>query len=82
MRKIVNFLAGFLVGSAIGAGIALLFAPSTGTELQEKIQARVEEIVEEGQKAAAARQKEMESQLEAFKSGTPITIEVTTGPEA
>jgi hypothetical protein len=35
----------------------------------------LEELAEEGRKAAAARQAELEAQLEAFKSGEAVTIE-------
>jgi len=77
MRKVANFLIGFLAGFAAGAAIALLLAPSAGSELQEQLRNRMQEIIEAGQKAAAARQAEMEAQLGAFKEGSPITIEVT-----
>ncbi|MGD2143000.1 MAG: YtxH domain-containing protein [Anaerolineae bacterium] len=75
MRKAVNFLAGFFMGALVGGMLGLLLAPHRGTELQKRIRARLDELVEEGQKAAAARQAELESQLEAFRSGESLTIE-------
>jgi len=36
--------------------------------------------MEEGQKAAAARRNELEEQLEAFRSGEPLTIETSSKP--
>lgn len=75
MCKAINFLAGFLVGASIGAAAGLLLAPYGGDELQEHIRHRVDELMEEGRKAAAARQAELEKQLEAFRSGQPVTID-------
>ena len=77
MRKVINFLAGFLVGAVVGGATGLLLAPYGGTELQQRIQLRFEEVLEEGRKAATARQAELETQLEAFKSGEAVTIEAT-----
>ena len=75
MRRAVNFLTGFLVGAVVGGVAGLLFSPSGGTELQQRIQSRLEGLVEEGRKAAASRRSELEAQLEAFKSGEAVTIE-------
>ena len=75
MRKVVNFLAGFLVGGLTGAAVGLLIAPEPGSKLQKRIQARMDELVQEGRKAAAARQAELEEQLEAFRRGEPVGIE-------
>lgn len=75
MRKIVSFLAGLFVGGLVGVAAGLLLAPYRGTELQEEISKRIDELVEEGRKAAVARQAELERQLEAFRTGESITIE-------
>lgn len=75
MRKVVNFLAGFFVGGLVGGTVGLLLAPYRGAELQRQIRERVDELMEEGQKAAAARRTELEEQLEAFRSGESLTIE-------
>jgi len=77
VRRVLNFLAGFFVGGLVGAVAGLLMAPESGNKLQERIRARVDELVEEGEKAAAARRAELENQLEAFKSGETLTIEST-----
>ncbi len=79
MRKVVNFLAGFFVGGLVGATAGLLLAPYGGTELQEEIRKRVDELMEEGRKAAVARQAELEKQLEVFRTGESITIEGSSG---
>jgi len=78
VRKILNFLAGFFVGGLTGAIAGLLLAPRSGAEFQEEIRARVDELVEEGRRAAAARQSELEDQLEAFKAGESLTVESTS----
>jgi gas vesicle protein len=56
----------------IGGGAALLFAPKSGPELQEDIQAYVDQLVEEGKKAADVRRQDLEQQLDAFKQGRPL----------
>jgi hypothetical protein len=38
----------------------------------------VQGLIEEGRRAAAARRAELETQLEAFKRGTPVTIETAS----
>jgi len=78
VRKVLNFLAGFLVGGLVGAGAGLLLAPRAGTEVQERIRGRIDELIEEGKRAAVARQAELEAELEAFKSGEPVIIETST----
>jgi gas vesicle protein len=75
VRKVMSFLAGFFVGGLVGGAAGLLLAPSGGTELQERIRGRFEDLAEEGRRAASARQAELEAQLEAFKSGEAVTIE-------
>ena len=77
MRKTISFLIGLLSGAAVGVVAALLLAPYSGSELQEQVRTRVQELIEEGRRAAAARRTELEVQLEAFKRGTPVTIETT-----
>lgn len=80
MRKVVNFLAGFFVGSLVGGTVGLLLAPYRGAELQKQIRERADELMMEGQKAAAARRAELEEQLEAFRSGESLTIEGSSEP--
>jgi len=75
MRKVFAFLAGLLVGFLTGGVISLILAPQSGPELQHRIQEGVERLVEEGKSAAEARRLELESQLESFKQGRPITLQ-------
>ncbi|MGD2146329.1 MAG: YtxH domain-containing protein [Anaerolineae bacterium] len=78
MRRAINFLTGFLVGAVVGGVTGLLLTPSGGSELQEQIKTRLETLVEEGRKAAAARRSELEAQLEAFRSGEPVSEQVAS----
>lgn len=81
MRKVFAFLAGLLIGALTGGIVAILLAPQSGAELQQKIQDGVQRLVEEGKSAAEARRLELETQLESFKQGRPITLQ-TAEPEA
>lgn len=83
MRKVASFLTGVFAGAVVGAVTAVLLAPSSGQELQDRVRTRVQELVEDGKRSAAIRRSELEAQLEAFKRGGSVTIDVTAGrPEA
>lgn len=75
MRKFMVFLAGLIVGLWTGGVIAMLFAPQSGSVLQQRIREGVERLVEEGKSAAEARRQELEEQLESFKQGRPIVLQ-------
>lgn len=79
MRKTIGFLAGVIAGALVGSVTALLLTPYSGSEVRERISSGIQQLVEEGKRAAAAQRADMEAQLEAFKRGTPITLE--TAPE-
>lgn len=72
MRKTFYMLIGLLAGAMVGAAAALLLAPYSGKEMQTQIRTRVQGLVEEGKRAAAARRAELQAQLEAFRHGTPV----------
>ena len=80
MRKTISFLIGLFSGAIVGVAAALLLAPYSGSELQDRVRARVQELIEEGKRAAAARRAELEAQLEGFKRG-PVPIVIETTPE-
>ena len=61
MRKLLNFLLGFMLGVLIGAAIAMLLAPEPGEATRGQIQQRVQEVIDEGKRAAAERRAELES---------------------
>ena len=81
MRKMISFLAGVAAGALIGSVAALLLAPESGGELQERIRVRGQGLIAEAKRAAAAQRAEMEAQLESFKRGTPISLDPATEPQ-
>ena len=48
-----KLIAGLLLGIAAGAGLALLFAPSKGSELRDKIKRKASELADELQETFA-----------------------------
>lgn len=64
MKKLISFLSGALLGGLVGATFALLFAPSTGRELQEKILLNAQDLKNEIQQAAKSRRQELQTQLD------------------
>jgi len=72
MRKLFNFLFGFMLGAVVGAAIAILLAPEAGDATRGQIQLRVDQVVEEGKRAAAERRAELETQLEQLKKGKTL----------
>ena len=77
MRKGISFMMGLFAGAVVGGIVAILLAPYSGPELQERVRSRARALIEEGRRAAAARRAELEAQLETFKRGTPVTVEAT-----
>jgi gas vesicle protein len=55
----MRFLVGFFIGFIIGAGIVLLTAPQSGSDLQNRIRARYEEILAESRRAKSEREAEL-----------------------
>ena len=58
---------GALFGAGVGAGLALLFAPCSGKEARQRIQGRVQEVVDEGRRAADERRLELTTRFEGLK---------------
>ncbi len=63
MDDALSFLGGFVLGALVGAAAAALLAPQPGTELQTTIRRRLEQVAEEGRRAAAERRAELEAQF-------------------
>jgi gas vesicle protein len=78
MRRTLCFMFGAMVGGLVGSVAILLLTPSSGVEIREKLGTRIQELIEEGKRAAASRRVELEAQLEAFKRGVPIGGEAST----
>ncbi len=63
MRKLLDFLTGLIVGALVGGAIGLFLSPQPGSETQQTLRARINEIIEEGKRAAAQRRAELEAEL-------------------
>lgn len=72
MRKLLAFVFGMLLGAVVGVAIATLLAPESGEEMRGQIQSRVQNVVDEGKRAAAERRVELESQLDQLKQGKSL----------
>lgn len=68
MGRFGSFLNGFFIGAIAGAAIALLLAPKSGVELRDELKREVDDILEEGRRAAAQRQRELEQQLNQLRN--------------
>ncbi len=69
MSKILAFLGGALSGAIVGAVSALLFTPSSGSDLKQQAQQRYQDMLDEGRKAGEARRAEVMAEFEAMKEG-------------
>lgn len=67
MRRFVALFAGLLTGALVGGIVALLFAPSSGKNLQAKISEAVDRLAGEIRSAADERRQELESELEKLR---------------
>lgn len=67
MRKLASFITGALIGGLVGATFALLFAPGTGKELQERIRLTATELGDEVRSAAQNKREELQKQLEGLR---------------
>jgi gas vesicle protein len=79
VEKAISFLGGFVLGAVISAASAALLAPQSGADLQMVIRERIDQVVQEGQRAAAERRAELEAQFAQSKqfqrpapSGKPV----------
>jgi gas vesicle protein len=68
MRNAVGFLVGAVIGGVLGASVALLFAPASGGELRNRMQAEADRIRSEVNRAASDRRVELEQQLAALRT--------------
>lgn len=68
--KASEFLAGLLTGAVVGGVMGLVAAPQSGEELQSKLRARAELVMEEGRRAAAERRAELEAQFAESKQAS------------
>jgi gas vesicle protein len=62
--KTLRFTLGLTLGVGIGAVAAMLLAPQSGRVSKEKIEARVDEIMNAGKQAQREREKELQDYWE------------------
>lgn len=65
----MRFLVGFAIGLVLGAAMMLLMTPQSGQDLQQNAKGRLDDVLAEGRRAAAARRAELETRLADLKSG-------------
>ncbi|MEJ7652462.1 MAG: YtxH domain-containing protein [Chloroflexia bacterium] len=64
MGKLVRFIGSAAVGAALGMGAAVMFAPSSGKELQRMIQSRRDEAMSAARTQSATRERELRAEWE------------------
>ena len=68
MRRIFSFVIGATLGGLVGATLALLFAPSSGTELRAQITDRSQVFATEIRQAANSKRIELQERLEILRA--------------
>lgn len=68
MRWIGNFVIGVISGAMVGALLALLFAPATGTETQQKLRDYSIKLKDEVRTAAQEKRAALEAELESLRT--------------
>jgi gas vesicle protein len=68
MRRALSFFIGITLGGFVGATLALLLAPSSGTELRAQIRDRTENLTAEVRQAANTKRIELQQRLEDLRT--------------
>ena len=68
MSKLTGFLAGAMSGAIVGTVSALLLAPMSGRDLQNRAREEFDNLVDDAKSAAELKRVQLEAQLEAMKS--------------
>lgn len=63
MARLGSFLSGGIIGGIVGAAVTILLTPSSGQELRDQLQDRVQEIQTNVKNAATTRRSELEQEL-------------------
>lgn len=67
MRRFMNFLAGAMCGALVGAITALLLAPTSGEELQNRISDQMKSMSDEIRAAYENRVAQLEAELASLR---------------
>ncbi|MCB0171791.1 MAG: YtxH domain-containing protein [Anaerolineae bacterium] len=65
----MRFVAGFLIGLVLGAAVVLLTTPRSGADMQSQAKSWVDDILNEGRKAAELRRAELEARVADLQAG-------------
>lgn len=71
MSKTLYLIAGAAIGAAVGLAYDYLFSPANATKFDKSYRSRWDWALDEGEKAAAARELELRAQFEAAKRNPP-----------
>lgn len=63
MRTLLSWIIGLTLGAALGATLVLLFAPTSGEKLINRLKAGWEETIAEARLASEQRRRELEAEL-------------------
>jgi len=63
MRTLLSWIIGLTLGAALGATLVLLFAPTSGEQLVNRLKAGWEETLIEARRASEQRRRELETEL-------------------
>ena len=64
----------FILGALLGAGVALLLAPRTGAEIQERIKRKAKEVRESAQESLTGQNLTLETRIEDLRDGIESQI--------
>ncbi len=81
MGKLVRFIGSAAVGAALGMGAAVMFAPSSGKELQRMIQSRRDEAMSAARTQSATRERELRAEWESRVAAEAIKRKALKGRE-
>lgn len=73
MQRMMSFLAGVMAGAVVGSVAALLLAPLSGSELQERVRTQVKVVITEAREAVDDRRAELETRLQSLKQPPAAT---------
>lgn len=67
MSRGLHFVEGLVVGAALSVAVVLLLTPQSGVEMRQRIQDRIQEVLDEGRQAAEERRLELTTRFERMK---------------
>lgn len=71
MGRFFSFLAGSVAGAILGVAAVVMLTPVSGKEVRDALRRELSTIVDEGRKAAKAKQDELEQQLRDMRGEPP-----------